>query len=88
MSNPKVVIYTTARCPYCEWSKAMLQEKGAEYEEVRIDLDDQMRQEVVERTGRSSAPQIFIGDTHVGGYDDMVALDEKGELDALLKPTA
>lgn len=88
MSTPKVLIYTTARCPYCEWSKAMFQEKGVDYEEVRIDTDDEARQAVMEKTGRSSAPQIFIGDVHVGGYDDMVALDEKGELDTLLKSPA
>lgn len=88
MSDAKVLIYTTARCPYCEWSKAMLKEKGAAYEEIRIDVDDQARQDVMEKTGRSSAPQIFIDDKHVGGYDDLVALDDKGELDALLKLTS
>lgn len=84
MSQPKIRIYTTANCPYCEWSKAVFKEKGVDYEEIRLDLDDRVREEVVKMTGRTSAPQIYIGDTHVGGYDDMVALDDEGKLDALL----
>ena len=86
MNGVNIRVYTTGRCPYCEWSKAMLREKGAEFEEIRLDLDERVRNEVTEKTGRTSAPQIFIGEKHIGGYDDMVALDDKGELDALLKP--
>lgn len=62
----------------------MLKEKGVPFEEIRIDMNERERNAMVEKTGRTSVPQIFIGDTHIGGYDDMVELDDKGELDDLL----
>lgn len=80
----KVEIFTTARCPYCGWAKRLFDRKGVAYEEFRIDLDDAKRQELAARTSRASVPQIFVGDTHVGGYDDAVELDQDGGLDKLL----
>lgn len=81
---PKVEIYTTPWCPYCHAAKSLLDEKGVAYEEVSA-LDPAVRSAMVERAhGRRTVPQIFIGDTHVGGYDDMAALDRRGQLDPLL----
>jgi len=81
---PKVQIYTTQWCPYCNAAKSLLQEKGVTYEEVNAE-DPEVRAQMVERAhGRRTVPQIFIGDTHVGGYDDMAALDRRGQLDPLL----
>ena len=81
---PKVQIYTTQWCPYWKAAKSLLQEKGVTYEEVNAE-DPEVRAQMVERAhGRRTVPQIFIGDTHVGGYDDMAALDRRGQLDPLL----
>ena len=81
---PKVEIYTTQWCPYCHAAKALLQEKGVDYTEVDAE-SPQVRAAMVERAnGRRTVPQIFIGETHVGGYDDMAALDRRGQLDPLL----
>ena len=80
----KVEIYTTQWCPYCHAAKSLLDEKGVSYEEVDAD-DPDVRMAMVQRAhGRRTVPQIFIGDTHVGGYDDMAALDRQGGLDPLL----
>jgi len=80
----KVQIYTTAWCPYCNAAKALLQDKGVAYEEIDAS-DPAVRDAMVARAhGRRTVPQIFIGDTHVGGYDDMAALDRRGQLDPLL----
>ena len=80
----KVEIYTTPTCPYCTAAKSLLAERGVEFEEVTV-LDPEARAAMVDRAnGRRTVPQIFIGDTHVGGYDDMAALDRRGQLDALL----
>ena len=80
-----VKMYTTAVCPYCIRAKQVLKSKGVEQiEEVRIDVDPQARMQMMEATGRRTVPQIFIGDTHVGGYDDMMALDGRGEQMPLL----
>jgi glutaredoxin 3 len=79
-----IEIYTTPTCPYCHAAKAMLNEKGADYTEITV-LDPQLRAAMTERAkGRRTVPQIFIGATHVGGYDDMAALDRQGGLDPLL----
>jgi glutaredoxin 3 len=80
----KVEIYTTPTCPYCHAAKALLADKGVDY--VEIDVRDPDRRLVMtERAnGRRTVPQIFVGDTHVGGYDDMAALERRGELDPLL----
>ncbi len=83
-----VVIYTTAICPYCVAAKNFLAKKGASYAEVRVDLDPARRAEMMERSRRTSVPQIFIDDAHVGGYDDMVALDRRGGLMPLLEVQA
>jgi len=80
-----VKMYTTAVCPYCIRAKQLLKLKGVEQvEEIRIDVDDAARQHMMDITGQRTVPQIFIGTTHVGGYDDLAALDRRGELDALL----
>ncbi len=81
----EVVLYTTAVCPYCVAAKNFLKSKGASYSEVRVDTDPEARARMMERTKRTSVPQIFINGTHVGGYDDMVALDRAGGLMPLLE---
>jgi glutaredoxin 3 len=84
---PAVKMYTTAVCPYCIRAKQLLNARGvAQIEEIRIDLDPGARAHMMEITGRRTVPQIFIGDTHVGGCDDLVALDSKGGLMPLLQP--
>ena len=76
-----VKMYTTQVCPYCVRAKALLKQRGvAEVEEVRIDLDPEQRQHMMQLTGRRTVPQIFIGETHIGGCDDLIALDQAGEL--------
>jgi glutaredoxin 3 len=81
-----VKMYTTAVCPYCIRAKQLLTAKGvAQIEEVRIDTDPEARAHMMQITGRRTVPQIFIGDTHVGGCDDLVALDSKGGLMPLLQ---
>ena len=80
-----VKMYTTAVCPYCIRAKQVLKAKGVEQiEEIRIDGDAAARTQMMEITGRRSVPQIFVGATHVGGCDDLIALDSKGELEPLL----
>ena len=84
-----VRMYTTQVCPYCVRAKALLKQRGVELiDEVRIDLDPVQRDHMIELTGRRTVPQIFIGDTHVGGCDDLMALDRSGGLQALLQPGA
>ncbi|HQU78145.1 MAG TPA: glutaredoxin 3 [Azonexus sp.] len=81
----RVLMYTTAVCPYCIRAKQLLKARGVgEIEEVRIDLDPVRRDEMMEKTRRRTVPQIYIGDTHVGGCDDLIALDAAGELEPLL----
>jgi glutaredoxin 3 len=76
-----VKMYTTQVCPYCQRAKALLKQRGvAAIEEVRIDLDPVQREQMMALTGRRTVPQIFIGQTHVGGYDDLIALDQRGAL--------
>jgi glutaredoxin 3 len=83
----KVLMYTTQVCPYCIRAKALLKQRGVEQiEEIRIDMDQEARARMMEATGRRTVPQIFIGDTHVGGCDDLIALDQKGGLMPLLQP--
>ena len=84
MSQPKILVYTSANCPYCTWSKRLLDKKQASYEEIRVDQDEAVRVQLQSRTKRTSVPQIFIDDFHVGGYQDMVELDQEGKLDKLL----
>lgn len=82
--KPKVVVYTGAFCPYCTAAKNLLNKKGVVFEEVRVDKEHSLREEMQRRARRTSVPQIFIGDYHVGGFDDMAELNRKGELDRLL----
>jgi glutaredoxin 3 len=78
-------MYSTAVCPYCQMAERLLREKGVtEIEKIRVDLDPVQRSEMMEKTGRRTVPQIYIGETHVGGYDDLSALDRAGKLDPLL----
>jgi glutaredoxin 3 len=77
-------MYTTAFCPYCVRAKHLLETKGVAYEEIRIDRDREQMRVMMHRSKRYTVPQIFIGETHVGGYDDMARLEARGELDALL----
>jgi glutaredoxin 3 len=79
-----VKIYTTPYCPYCVRAKRLLERKGVPFEEIDVANDDQARIELAERTGRRTVPQIFIGQDHVGGSDDLHALEEQGKLDAML----
>ena len=82
---PKVTMYTTAVCPYCVRAKQVLKARGVqEIDETRVDLQPEERQKMMDITGRRTVPQIFIGDTHVGGCDDLMALDSRGGLTPLL----
>jgi glutaredoxin 3 len=82
---PQVLMYTTAICPYCVNAERLLRSKGVEHiDKVRVDLDPQKRVEMMERSERRTVPQIWIGEQHVGGFDDLRALDQAGELDSLL----
>ena len=82
---PKVTMYTTAVCPYCVRAKQVLKARGVqEIDEIRVDLQPGERQKMMDITGRRTVPQIFIGDTHVGGCDDLMALDSRGGLTPLL----
>lgn len=84
--KPRVLMYSTGVCPYCLMAERLLKEKGVnEIEKVRIDLDPGQRDEMMQKTGRRTVPQIYIGDTHVGGFDDLSALDRAGKLDPLLQ---
>jgi len=82
----QVTIYTKAYCPYCVRAKSVLDNKGVAYEEIRIDEQPELRPQMIERAaGRTTVPQIFIGGQHIGGCDDMLALDAAGKLDPLLQ---
>ncbi|HUG56923.1 MAG TPA: glutaredoxin 3 [Candidimonas sp.] len=82
---PTVTMYSTGVCPYCVRAEMLLKQRGvSEIEKIRIDLDPEQRAIMMERTGRRTVPQIYIGDTHVGGYDDLAALDRAGDLTPLL----
>lgn len=82
---PQILMYTTATCPYCVNAERLLRSKGVmEIDKVRVDLEPRKRVEMMEKTGRRTVPQIWIGERHVGGFDDLRALDMAGELDPLL----
>lgn len=84
--SARVVMYTTAVCPYCQRAEQLLRARGVEeIEKVRIDQDPAQRDAMIERTGRRTVPQIFIGEQHVGGYDDLAALDRSGKLVPMLQ---
>jgi len=81
----KIRMYSTAVCPYCQRAEMLLKSKGvSEIEKIRVDLDSARREEMMQKTGRRTVPQIYIGEVHVGGFDDLAALDRAGKLDALL----
>lgn len=82
---PEIVIYTGSLCPYCTMAKRLLDRKGATYTEINVDSNPELRLELMQRTKRRTIPQIFIGERHIGGFDDLQALDMKKELDALLQ---
>ena len=82
-----VEMYLTQWCPYCAMAKRLLGDKGWQWMEIDVEADPARRAEMVERSGRGTVPQIFVGDQHVGGYDDLAALERAGELDALLAGT-
>jgi glutaredoxin 3 len=80
-----ITMYTTAVCPYCQRAEQLLRSKGVtDINFIRVDLEPQLREEMMTRTGRRTVPQIYIGATHVGGFDDLAALDRAGGLDPLL----
>jgi glutaredoxin 3 len=81
----KVVMYLTASCPFCQSADRLLQQKGVAVEKIRVDLEPARRAEMVRKSGRSTVPQIWINGLHVGGCDDLYALERAGELDPLLK---
>ncbi|MFP4063074.1 MAG: glutaredoxin 3 [Halochromatium sp.] len=81
---PLVQMYATAFCPYCVRARRLLKRKGVDFEEIRVDMDEQQMRTMIQRSRRTTVPQIFIGDRHIGGYDDLVELDQDDKLDPLL----
>lgn len=86
--SPEITLYTSAMCGFCMAAKNFLKSKGLAWTEVRIDQDPAQRDRMLARGGRASVPQIFVGDTHVGGYEDMMALQRAGKFEALVKQVA
>jgi len=87
MNAPKVVMYVAAWCPYCMRARGLLQSRGVTYEEIDVEAVPGARAEMRSRAGRSTVPQVFIGDNHVGGYEELQALDAAGRLDPMLRST-
>ena len=85
MTPPAITVYVTGWCPYCQRAKALLTSKSLTFKEIDVDDDAKFRDEMVARSGRHTVPQIFIGKTHVGGCDDLFALEGSGELDRLIQ---
>jgi len=85
MSAPKVVMYSSDWCPYCARARRLLEGRGVAYEEIDVDVVPGARAQMEARSGRDTIPQIFIGDSHIGGSDELLALDADGRLDSLLK---
>jgi len=84
---PEILIYTTKICPYCIMAKRLLDKKGVIYNEINVDTQTGLREEMMQKTKRRTVPQIYIGDFHVGGFDDLYALDKEKKLDTLLQIT-
>ena len=82
---PEILIYTTAICHYCVMAKRLLDKKGAAYTEINVDVQTGLREEMMRKTNRRTVPQIYIGDLHVGGFDDLYALEQQKKLDTLLR---
>ena len=87
MAAPKVQIYATSWCPYCSRARQVLKSKGVEIEEIDVEARSGAREEMIARSGRRTVPQIFINQTHIGGCDDLIALNDAGGLDPLLQET-
>ena len=81
---PDILIYTTNICPYCIMAKRLLDKKGATYTEINVDSQTGLREEMMRKTNRRTVPQIYIGELHVGGFDELYALEQQKKLDALL----
>ncbi len=86
-SHPSIILYTQAFCGYCAAARSLLNGKKAVYEEIDVTLNKTLRREMKDRSGRNTAPQIFIDDQYIGGYDDLSELDRDGKLDELLQPS-
>ena len=86
MQIPEILIYTTSLCPYCTMAKRLLTRKNTTYKEINVDYEPGMRKEMMQRSNRRTVPQIFIGNKHIGGFDDLYALDRTNQLDPLLVP--
>jgi glutaredoxin 3 len=85
MTQPEVTVYVTNWCPYCQRAKSLLTEKNLAFKEINVEDEPKFREEMKARSNRNTVPQIFIGATHVGGCDDLFALDRSGELDRLIQ---
>ena len=83
--NPDITMYSTRFCPYCMRARFLLDSKNVEYTDISVDARPELRREMTEKSGRRTVPQIWIGDRHVGGYDDLAHLEQLGQLDELLK---
>jgi glutaredoxin 3 len=85
MTHPAVTLYTSDWCPYCQRAKSLLTQKSVDFSEINVEDDAKLREEMIARSNRRTVPQIFIGDKHIGGCDDLFELDRSGELDRLLQ---
>jgi glutaredoxin 3 len=85
VTQPTVTLYTSGWCPYCERARGLLTQKNVIFSEINVDDDAKFREEMIARSNRRTVPQIFIGDKHVGGCDDLFELDHSGELDRLIQ---
>ena len=88
MFQPDIIVYHMPYCPYCTWAKQLLDSKNVKYTLMDVSTDSALRQEMEDRSRGNSVPQIFIGEYHVGGYDDLAALEDAGELDPMLSTEA
>jgi glutaredoxin 3 len=85
VTRPEIVMYATGWCPYCDRARELLTQKGLAFKEIDVDEDAKLREQMISRSGRRTVPQIFIGATHIGGCDDLYALDAGGQLDPLIE---
>jgi len=85
MTSPAVTLYVAGWCPYCQRAVGLLTQKNVAFREIDVDEDQNFREEMIARSNRRTVPQIFIGDRHIGGYDDLCALESSGELDRLIQ---
>jgi glutaredoxin 3 len=85
MTQPRITLYVTGWCPYCQRARGLLAGKGVAFDEVNVEDDENFRREMIARSGRNTVPQIFIGDKPIGGCDDLFALDHSGELDRIIQ---